>query len=140
MDRIDLSGPQDQIGPNRPNWTEQTQVDRIDQIGPTLLYDAKLPNSILTLYFRLLLIVEEAQILQRANLTSTQDLKQGPTVKLGQKPLTSFNIICFQRFDLTFIHGSLMLSDFSAVIHCLYNLVQLYLMLCLEAWSQMLLF
>ena len=140
MDRIDLSGPQDQIGPNRPNWTEQTQVDRMDEIGPTLLYDAKLPNSILTLYFRLLLIVEEAQILQRANLTSTQDLKQGPTVKLGQKPLTSFNIIFFQRFDLTFIHGSLMLSDFSAVIHCLYNLVQLYLMLCLEAWSQMLLF
>ena len=140
MDRIDLSGLQDQIGPNRPNWTEQTQVDRMDQIGPTLLYDAKLPNSILTLYFRLLLIVEEAQILQRANLTSTQDLKQGPTVKLGQKPLTSFNIIFFQRFDLTFIHGSLMLSDFSAVIHCLYNLVQLYLMLCLEAWSQMLLF
>ena len=140
MDRIDLSGLQDKIGPNRPNWTKQTQVDRMDQIGPTLLYDAKLPNSILTLDFRLLLIVEEAQILQRANLTSTQDLKQGPTVKLGQKPLTSFNIIFFQRFDLTFIHGSLMLSDFSAVIHCLYNLVQLYLMLCLEAWSQMLLF
>ncbi|KAL0011981.1 hypothetical protein SO802_007089 [Lithocarpus litseifolius] len=51
--------------------------------------------KILTLYFQLLLIVEEAQILYRANLTSTQDLKQGPTVKLGQKPLTSFNIICF---------------------------------------------